>query len=812
QPGGDRHQLLEWVRTQLPDQPVHDFGAGWRDGVALRRLVDRLVTGHPSVTGRPEVTADRPVLNVNEAFRRARDVLHSAGSAARGAVQSTLTVTDVISGCDEDRLAAYVAALREAAERRGEPEHPPETPADMAEPPAAAAGTGLTAPTPAARLDLLVEMRSETGDYFSQRLTPRSPARRSLEDEAPAPVSSSGRPRSNIPVGYQVTGRTVNLWYQPPAAGWLSLSIVSGGQHVEGSPFRVYVERTRKRGYSGRFRQEPEPDSVAEAVVEAVKAKVSEAAVKAAEEEATEAAGKEVEGPAGPEEKEQDETVESSLDEQVQKLSMTQSESEPADERAEKVVEDSVKDSDKISAAEAVEQPLEECSVETAGEPLVAEEKEPEDEAASESVVEAPEVATEVVERAKNIVSETIEKALQQIPLNASQKTVVDAEVAEVIEDVVGSAAEGKGESSEGSTTESPEEIGEPAAKEVRELEEKEEMKEPLTEVIEANQATARTEAVPSPTRRTPPLRLLSTVQEMSVDVLVPTADDVHPDNVTPNSPILEEQKEGEKSENQENNQNEDRKPSTPIEQLSDQPDTLPTPAPHSGDKVSSDPNAEQDPLAEPESPGAAASKDAATTTTIPTGEFPEAAAAVSPRQVSEPKQRSLEQTAAALVAAVVSAAEAALASVDAGGDADQSAQTPNEHNEPNHPDGKPNELAEINASAAEKTEDVEEVVMPDASQVSPEPSDSPDDIPDVQIHDKDSQPEINHISWQERVVVADTFDNAEADEADEEAEELFTPMSPVHEYTPSPPLYRRNTFDELVAVTDVPTLNRKER
>ncbi|XP_043200191.1 serine-rich adhesin for platelets-like isoform X1 [Amphibalanus amphitrite] len=568
---------------------------------------------------------------------------------------------------------------------------------------------------------------------------------------------------------------------------------------------------------------------------------------------------------------------------------MTQSESEPADERAEKVVEDSVKDSDKISAAEAVEQPLEECSVETAGEPLVAEEKEPEDEAASESVVEAPEVATEVVERAKNIVSETIEKALQQIPLNASQKTVVDAEVAEVIEDVVGSAAEGKGESSEGSTTESPEEIGEPAAKEVRELEEKEEMKEPLTEVIEANQATARTEAVPSPTRRTPPLRLLSTVQEMSVDVLVPTADDVHPDNVTPNSPILEEQKEGEKSENQENNQNEDRKPSTPIEQLSDQPDTLPTPAPHSGDKVSSDPNAEQDPLAEPESPGAAASKDAATTTTIPTGEFPEAAAAVSPRQVSEPKQRSLEQTAAALVAAVVSAAEAALASVDAGGDADQSAQTPNEHNEPNHPDGKPNELAEINASAAEKTEDVEEVVMPDASQVSPEPSDSPDDIPDVQIHDKDSQPEINHvsensaelavnaepasnheaqhsenqtepvlarqvnealesqimptkvspvnaqddnhtgkdtipvhsdkpttpkpsrkISWQERVVVADTFDNAEADEADEEAEELFTPMSPVHEYTPSPPLYRRNTFDELVAVTDVPNSESK--
>ncbi|XP_043200193.1 filamin-A-like isoform X2 [Amphibalanus amphitrite] len=274
QPGGDRHQLLEWVRTQLPDQPVHDFGAGWRDGVALRRLVDRLVTGHPSVTGRPEVTADRPVLNVNEAFRRARDVLHQP---------PTLTVTDVISGCDEDRLAAYVAALREAAERRGEPEHPPETPADMAEPPAAAAGTGLTAAhtgqpaqfavrlPQAARLDLLVEMRSETGDYFSQRLTPRSPARRSLEDEAPAPVSSSGRPRSNIPVGYQVTGRTVNLWYQPPAAGWLSLSIVSGGQHVEGSPFRVYVgENEEEEGTVDDSDKKSEKDEVKEEVAKEV--------------------------------------------------------------------------------------------------------------------------------------------------------------------------------------------------------------------------------------------------------------------------------------------------------------------------------------------------------------------------------------------------------------------------------------------------------------------------------------------------------------------------------------------------------------
>ncbi|KAF0304712.1 hypothetical protein FJT64_023562 [Amphibalanus amphitrite] len=176
---------------------------------------------------------------------------------------------DIIWATDEQKLIKYLQKLRESANRLKKRFTLVKTPSFMAaadpEPhidrgvsssrgggECTASGTGLLRAERGrvaefsvffprtSQPDLLLELRSETGDFFTQRVTERSPPRVALADSLRT-VSGIGLLRT-IPVGYRVTGKAVMVSYRPPTEGQLEVSVVWRGHHVPGSPFTLLVK------------------------------------------------------------------------------------------------------------------------------------------------------------------------------------------------------------------------------------------------------------------------------------------------------------------------------------------------------------------------------------------------------------------------------------------------------------------------------------------------------------------------------------------------------------------------------------------
>ncbi|XP_043216084.1 uncharacterized protein LOC122378712 [Amphibalanus amphitrite] len=255
----ERAELLAWVNQQLPGQRVTNFGADWTDGQRLgalvRALAPRAVPADQRAAG-----GQQPLLAVGAALRSARLLLK---------VDPTLTVMDIIWATDEQKLIKYLQKLRESANRLKKRFTLVKTPSFMAaadpEPhidrgvsssrgggECTASGTGLLRAERGrvaefsvffprtSQPDLLLELRSETGDFFTQRVTERSPPRVALADSLRT-VSGIGLLRT-IPVGYRVTGKAVMVSYRPPTEGQLEVSVVWRGHHVPGSPFTLLVK------------------------------------------------------------------------------------------------------------------------------------------------------------------------------------------------------------------------------------------------------------------------------------------------------------------------------------------------------------------------------------------------------------------------------------------------------------------------------------------------------------------------------------------------------------------------------------------
>lgn len=97
-------------------------------------------------------------------------------------------------------------------------------------------------------MDIVIEIDGPNGEYYTERITVRSPRRKECHSNTSETFTmdfknelTSGRV-INIPVEYEIFPRKIAVNYTPPSSGRYHLSLISRGQHIFGSPFKVMVD------------------------------------------------------------------------------------------------------------------------------------------------------------------------------------------------------------------------------------------------------------------------------------------------------------------------------------------------------------------------------------------------------------------------------------------------------------------------------------------------------------------------------------------------------------------------------------------
>jgi len=96
-----RQELLEWVRSQIPEYNINNFGGDWQSGKAICALAERI---HPGQMNLPHDFKNDPVYNCNMGLNKAYDNMK---------IPMLMDAEDMANAPDELAMMTYISYYRD---------------------------------------------------------------------------------------------------------------------------------------------------------------------------------------------------------------------------------------------------------------------------------------------------------------------------------------------------------------------------------------------------------------------------------------------------------------------------------------------------------------------------------------------------------------------------------------------------------------------------------------------------------------------------------------------------------------------------
>jgi glutaredoxin-related protein len=217
-----KQELLDWVRSKIPEYNITGFKKDWNDGRALNALIDALGPGlAPGHKGLNPANAEK---NTQSGIDLAND---------------TWGVPKVIDGSDlanpkvdEQAVMTYISYFRDIDPSKRLKKQPG---ADAAK--CSAYGPGLVESIQGQDAPFTVETPADTTDKLAIEVTGPDGAK---------------LPAAGVKVTASAAGK-YGVIYTPPKAGTYKIAVTLGGHHIPGSVFTVVAREDESIGGEGKI-------------------------------------------------------------------------------------------------------------------------------------------------------------------------------------------------------------------------------------------------------------------------------------------------------------------------------------------------------------------------------------------------------------------------------------------------------------------------------------------------------------------------------------------------------------------------------
>jgi len=218
-----KNELLEWVRSKIPEYDIKNFTKDWNDGKALNALIEAL---EPGACPNHRDLGDDKVKNCQDGIDRCHDI--------RG-VPKLLDGKDLANPrVNEKTVMPYIAAIRDPSAFGGKRPDPKKAGEDAAN--SYAYGPGLQ--------QGVVNQDSP----FTVQTPPNTKDKLDIKVFGP---DGNPLPASGVKITDEGNGKH-GVVYNPKKPGTYKIHVTLGGHHIPGSVFTVVVTEEESLGGEGK--------------------------------------------------------------------------------------------------------------------------------------------------------------------------------------------------------------------------------------------------------------------------------------------------------------------------------------------------------------------------------------------------------------------------------------------------------------------------------------------------------------------------------------------------------------------------------